>query len=462
MLTFQDYEKASDKTGFLLDAILQHEQSPDFKVALDADEYDAQRNVTILNYMKLMYTATGSPVVDFTASNAKITSNFFHRLNTQRCSYLLGNGVTFKNEQTKERLGKDFDDKLFTLTYDALIHKVAYGYWDFDHLYVFKLNEFVPLIDEETSQLRAGIRFWRISPDKPLYVVFYEEDGYTKYKRDVGSLEEIEPKKAYVQTVQYTQAGGEIIIGESNYSSLPIIPLWGRRLHQSTLIGMREAIDNYDLVRSGFANDLSDCALIYWLIENAGGMTDEDLAKFRDRLKLNHIAAATTQDGAKVTPYTQDVPYQARKQFLDDLKAQIYEDFGGLDVHQVEAGSTNDHLEAAYQPLDEEADDLEFQVTKFIQQLLELIGITDDYPTYKRNKISNLTEQTEMVMSASEYLDEETILNHLPFISVDEVQEIMKRKDQESMDRFISRPQKAQNDQDEEFTTEDQEQPDNG
>ena len=42
-----------------------------------------------------------------------------------------------------------------------------------------------------------------------------------------------------------------------------------------------------------------------------------------------------------------------------------------------------------------------------------------------------------MLMMEAPYLDEETILNKLPNITVDEVEEIMKRKDSEDMDRFM-------------------------
>ena len=440
MLTYQDFEKATDQKEFILSAIARHESSDEFAIAKDADEYDRQKNVTILNYTKMMYTMSGSPVIDFTASNAKITSNFFHRLNVQRNSYLLGNGVTFKSEKTKDKLGEEFDNVVSDLAYYALIHGVSYGYWSHDRLYAFKTTEFVPLFDEETSDLRAGIRYWRIADDKPMYVVLYEEDGFTKYRtyadEDEETMVETQPKKKYVQKVAYTEADGEVVTGDFNYSRLPIIPIWGNKRHQSTLVGVREAIDSFDLVRSGFANDLHDVAEIYWLIENAAGMEEDDLARFRDRLKINHIATVTTQDGANVHPYTQDIPYNARRAFLDDMKAQIYQDFGALDVHMVSANSTNDHLEAAYQPLDEEADDLEFQVTKFIQQLLVLVGIKDEYPTYKRNRISNTAQQTNMVLSAAEYLDAETVLKHLPFITVDEVEEIMKRKQQEDMERM--------------------------
>lgn len=440
MLTFQDFEAATDKADFILRAINEHEGSADVKLAKEADEYDRQKNITIMNYLKVIYSMMGDPVVDFTASNAKITSNFFHRMNTQRNTYLLGNGVTFQKEGTKEKLGKNFDDVIFDITYNALIHKVCYGFWNYDRLHMFKFTEFKPLLDEETSALRAGIRYWKLDADKPTYVVLYEEDGFTKYRISTKEdqreqLDEIQPKKSYVQQVRYTEADGESVVGEYNYTALPIIPLWGNKRHQSTLVGTREAIDSYDLVRSGFCNDLNDIAQVYWLIENAAGMDDSDMARFRDRLKMQHIAAVDVNDASKVTPYAQEIPYQARKTFLDDLKAQIYEDFGALDVHQVQAGSTNDHLEAAYQPLDEEADDLEYEVSQFIDQLLTLIGI-DDKPTYKRNKISNQTEQTNMVLSASEYLDDETILNKLPFITVDEIKDILNRKQLEQEQRL--------------------------
>ena len=95
MLTYQDFLKADDLQAFIMSAIYEHKNSDDVKTAQDADLYDLQRNKTINDYTKVLWTITGSQVVDFTASNAKIASNFFHRLNTQRVTYLLGNGVFF-------------------------------------------------------------------------------------------------------------------------------------------------------------------------------------------------------------------------------------------------------------------------------------------------------------------------------------------------------------------------------
>lgn len=466
LITFQDFEKASNKPEFIGKAISDHLSSDVYKIAKEADLYDRQLNVTIHNYIKIIFSLTGSPVEDFTASNNKLASNFFHRLNTQRCVYLLGNGVSFTEHKedvvdesgvkvttdlTKEKLGNKFDADLKHIAYFSLIHGISFGFWNVDKMHVFPVTEFVPIWDEETGALRAGIRFWRLDEDKPLMVVLYEEDGYTKYKQNVGAsrgdFEEVQPKRTYKTIIMHTEADGDAVIGEENYSSLPIVPLWGSKLHQSTLVGMKEKIDSFDLIRSGFANDLTDCSEIYWILENCSGMSDADLAKFRDRLKINHIATVDVEGGSAATPYTQEVPFQARQAYLDSIRAGIYEDFGALDVHTVAAGATNDHIDAAYQPLDEESDDFEYQICEFLQRILALVGI-EDTPVFKRNRISNQTEQTQMILSAAEYLDDETVLQKLPFISVDEISGILAKKDMANMGRiqFNEGPSEAQED----------------
>ena len=74
-------------------------------------------------------------------------------------------------------------------------------------------------------------------------------------------------------------------------------------------------------------------------------------------------------------------------------------------------------------------------MTQFIKGLLALIEV-EDSPTYKRSKIINMQEDTQMVLSAAEFLDDETILKHLPFLSPDEIDEILERKDAEEAERY--------------------------
>ena len=452
MLTYQDFVEAggTNREGFVLEAIERHKSGKAYRTARMADAYDRQENITINSYVQKVFDITGSKLVDFTASNNKIASNFFHRLNTQRAMYSLGQGVSFigvdevgDEDTTKERLGRHFDHDLRTLAYYALIHGVCFGFWNLDRMFVFPLTEFVPLWDEYDGTLRAGIRFWRIDQSRPMQAVLYEADGYTRYQshQDANGpanerLEAVDGKRPYIEKTSYTPVDGiEQVVGGENYPALPVVPMWGSRLHQSTLVGMRQAIDSYDLIRSGFANDLTDCAQIYWLVSNAGGMSDKDMQKFLDRLKINHVALVDSDDGGNAQAYTQEVPYAAREKYLQMIRDGIYEDFGALDVHTVAAGATNDHIDAAYQPMDEEASDFEYQVSEFIQRLLALMGI-EDAPVFKRTRISNQKEQVDMVMSEAQYLDHETILRKLPNISPSEVPAIKERLDAEDEGRM--------------------------
>lgn len=435
MLTFQDFieEKDRDINGFIRKALNDHDADPMVRTAVIADEYNHQQNRTVMNYAKWLYNMNGTKVQDTVSATNRIASNFFRRLNVQRNTYLLGNGVSFANSATKKKLGSSFDYAVKTIAYKALIHGVSFGFWNNNKLLNFTIHEFIPFWNEETSALSAGIRFWQLSPDKPMNVTVYEADGYTDFIEIEKRFVPKGDKRAYKTIVNHTDFGGDEVIGVENYSDLPIKAMWGSELHQSSLIGLRPNIDAYDLIKSGFANDLDECAEIYWLIGNASGMDDVDMTQFRDRLKLQHVGKVD-QDQT-VTPYTQEIPYSARETLLNRIKADLYEDFGGLDVHTVAAGATNDHIDAAYQPLDEEADDFEFQVTEFIKQILDLVGIEDE-PVYKRNRISNQMEQVQMLVMEAPYLDEQTVLSKLPNVTVDEVKEIIARKDAEDMDRF--------------------------
>lgn len=442
MQTYQEFQTAVSEnrlTAYIGEAIRKHINSDEYKLAVTANEYDAQRNITINQASRYFYNLAGKKVVDFTASNNRIASNFFHRLNNQRCAYSLGNGITFDEEGIKERLGDKFDTDVFILASYALRHGVSFGFWNVDRLYAFPLTEFVPLWDEADGSLRAGIRFWCLDPKKkPTYAVLYEEDGYTKYESasNIGlTMRVTEEKRAYRQTVQHTEAGGDEIIGEYNYSALPIVPLYGNRNRQSTLVGMRAAIDSYDLIQSGFANDLVDCAQIYWIIGNALGMDDTDVQRFLDRMRVNHVVVADT-DNSSVTPYTQEVPYSGREAYLNRIQSSIYRDFGAFNPETVSAGAiTATQINAAYQPMDEEADAFEYEIIEFIQQILALNGL-EGTPQFKRNRISNQSEQITNVMQEAELLDDETILSLLPNITPDMIPVILARKDAQDASRW--------------------------
>ena len=324
MLTYQDFLRAGNKENFIIELISEHKTSKQYHVAVDAENYNRQQNTTIMKYQKFLYKLTGQKIVDTISPNYKMASNYLNRFITQLNQYLLGNGATFTDETTKGKLGVDFDTQLQKAGRSALIEGVSFGFWDFDKLRVFKLIEFAPLYDEENGSLRAGARFWQLDNDKPMRITFYEEDGYTEYIYKIGEeIEVIKPKTTYKQIVKYTAISGEEIYQGENYPNFPIVPFYANPERQSELVGIREQIDAYDLIKSGFANDL-DGHMLYWILENAGGMDDPDIARLIERMKT--LGAVISDEDAQVKMQQLDIPYESRIAYLDRLEEDLYKD----------------------------------------------------------------------------------------------------------------------------------------
>ena len=412
MKTYQDFlkvgERDSDKMDFVREVINDHKASELYRTAVTADQYDRHKNVTITNFQKLLYTVSGKAVVDNFSANFKMASRFFNRFVTQQNQFLLGNSIVWENDETGGKLGEDFNRRLKEAGKAALIGGVAFGFWNFDRLVVFDVTEFAPLYDEENGALRAGVRWWQVAEDKPMRATLYEEDGYTDYIWKDGKAEVLQEKRTYIENVTYSAVDGTEIFDGQNYPSFPIVPFWGNPVHQSELVGIREQIDCYDLIKSGFANNVDDASMIYWTIQNAGGMDDIDLAEFVEHMKT--VKAAVVSDtGARAESHTVEAPYASREALLDRLRKDLYEDYMALDVQNIAGGAvTATQIKAAYEPMNEKADQYEDCVREFIQGILRLAGI-EDRPTFTRSILVNAQEEVMTVVSAAPFLSEDYV-----------------------------------------------------
>lgn len=424
---------------FVRTVINDHEASDLYRTATIADRYDQKRNVTIEEYQKLLYTISGRAVPDNYSANWKIKSAFFHRFNLQEVQYLLGNGATWNNSSTGDKLGKDFDTRLQEIGHKSLIGGVAFGFFNLDHLEVFAVTEFAPLYDEENGALKAGVRFWQVAANKPLRATLYELDGYTDYIWKNGDGSVLHPKRPYIIKIRSSEVDGTEIYDFENYPTFPIVPLWANPHHQSEIVGLREQIDCYDLIKSGFANDIDDASLIYWTINNAGGMDDVDLAKFIERMHTIK-AAVVEDDGAKAESHTMDVPYASREALLTRLRSDLYEDAMALDTKAIASGGSvvTAAIKAAYEPLNSKCDDFEYCIDEFLDGILAIAGIQDEAPTFTRSTLVNTQEEISTVVSAAQYLDSEYVTRKILNIlgDGDQADDILKKMDEEDSERM--------------------------
>lgn len=451
MKTYQDLISLGDnkreRMEFVRSVVRDHLGSADYRIAASAEEYYAKRNTTIECFQKMLYTATGQAYPDLYSSNFRLKTLFFRRFVIQQTQYVLSNGATFENQETKKKLGgTTFDSKLQKLAKKAMVDGVSYGFWNRDHLEVFGFadtcNEagFAPLYDGDNGALAAGVRYWGTSEGQTKRYTLYEPDGATEYIQRKGEdLQVLQAKRPYLRDVRRDGLGTETIEGGGNYASLPIIPMYANDLHQSEFVGIRESIDCYDFIKSGLANVIEDNSSVYWTLKNAGGMDDTEVAQFMDRLRTLRASAVDSDDGGGAEAHTLDIPYEAREAMLARLRNDLYEDFQLVDLEKVLSGNlTATAIRIGYQSQDDKCGDFEYHIRDFISNLLNLVGIEDE-PSFQWNRIANQLEETQMVLAAANYLDDEAVIKHLPWMTPEEAEELLKRRAAEEIDRTLFR-----------------------
>ena len=441
MRTFNDLlevgENEANRMQFVYEAISEHKSSDLYKTAQIADEYDRKQNRTIVQFQKLLYDATGRAIPDNVSANYKITSGFFNRFTTQQVQFLLGNGVTWEDETTKDYLGEDFDKQLQVAAKASLGAGVSFGFYNYDHLEVFSALEYVPLYDEENGALMAGIRFWQVDAQKPLRATLYETDGITEYIWEDGEGRILKEKRAYILTLISTGVDEAEIFAGENYPTFPIVPLWANPHRQSELVGLREQIDAYDLIKSGFCNTIDEASFIYWTINNAGGMDEIDLAEFVQRLKTIH-AANVEDTGATAQANSLEAPHEGREALLDRLAKDMYADYMALNIDEIKGGAnTATQIRAAYEPMNNKADQFEYCVIDFIQGILSVAGLEDN-PTFTRSYLVNTTEEISVLLQAAQYLDDEYVTRKILTLlgDADKADEIIANMDEYDYQRI--------------------------
>jgi len=445
--TYQDLlavgENEKDRMEFVRGAVRDHTSSDDYKIAAAAESYYAKRNQTIVKYQKFLYNSNGQAYPDLFSANYKTRTLMFRHFVIQQVQYVLSNGVSFGQGGTKDRLGRDFDNRLQQLAKKAMVDGVAFGFWNLDHLEVFPFADtphapgFVPLYDEEDGSLKAGVRYWSLNGAETKRYTLYEMDGYTEYiQKKNEDIQIRQPKRPYRQTVRVDATGEETVEAGDNYPGFPIIPMYANDLRESELVGVQESIDCYDFIKNGLANEIDDSSGVYWVLKNSGGMDDLDIARFLDRMRTLRAAAVDSEDGGGAEAHTLDIPYEARSAMLDRLRSDLHEDFQLVDMEKIMSGNlTATAIRMGYQSQDDKCGDFEYCIRDFIGKLLKLLGI-DDTPSFQWNRIANQLEETQTVLTAATYLDDEAILRHLPWLTPEEVDEILKRKDAEGLERL--------------------------
>ena len=447
--TYQDWLKMGGGAKSARKIVESYKSSDFFRAAIEANRYFdgcnpalddkyllrvETREVNAGDGEKMRYADT------VRVAGNRVPSSFLRRFVCQQNQYLLGNGVTLKDAEAKQRLGRGFDVKMQQLGESALLHGVSYGYWNLDHLEPISAavdldSGCVGLLDEVTGEIGTAIQFWRVSSTRPLYMRIFEPDGVTVVNFHRDQYHEVQAKREYRLHVR-RDALGETVTGGENYGMLPVIPLYANDEHQSELTpSIRAKIDMYDRIMSDFGDNLDRANDVYWVLNNFGGSVDQALQVVQEINELK--VAMSVSDGTSTSsaePHTIEVPYAARQTALTLLEKALYSDFMALSMDELTGGSlTNVAIQAAMTNLNLKCDHYEWQCLDFVQRVLRLIGVETEEIAFKRRQIANQSETVQDIYIMRSDIDRETALKLNPYISQDDIPGILEALDAEEV-----------------------------
>lgn len=428
--TSQDFDGIAEKDlpRFVLDCVEKYKHSADFERALEALDYFTGHNRRIgqkyllhadVQVEKDERGRTKRRVRPVRVRGNQLPSGFFRRAVMQLSGYLLSNGVFLGSREKKMCLGADFDRMLEMMGQMSLIEGVCWGFFNLDHLEVIPaaqdaLSGFVPLYDEETGRLGAGIQFWQLDETRPLRVRLFEREGVTGFSFSGEKCLYRGQRQSYVVGLEGLSA--------REYDRVPVVPLYANNEHESELTpAIKEKIDAYDNILSDLGNNLDRANDVYWVLNNFGGEMQQAL-EVQEQINRLKMVLCRSDLGQTSTAemHTVEVPYEARQAALNILRKELYADFMALDMTAVTGGSlTNVAIRAAMADLDLKCNAFEWQCCAFVREVLLLAGTSADQIVFKRQTISNAHETVQDIYLMRGDIDRRTALELNPYIDPD-------------------------------------------
>ena len=233
------------------------------------------------------------------------------------------------------------------------------------------------------------------------------------------------------------------------FGRIPFIAFPNNNRYQGCLSKYKGQIDTYDIVVSGYVNDVMDIQQVIYILENYGGT---DLSDFIDDLKRFKTVAVGDDgiDGAKgdLRTLTIDIPVEARNSLIDTLKKEIYTSGQALSRDVTSVGNASgETLKFFYRDLDLKVGDKEVEFTAGFRELIRAIceyhNIAISAPisiTFTRNRISNDLETAQICKDSVGVVPLKLIWKNHPFVdNLEECQELWdeEHKEEEIYDNRI-------------------------
>lgn len=391
----------------------------------------------------------------------RIPHNFFSILVDQKSAYTFTEPPRFDvdheevNHKINVLLGDQFAKISKELCTQASLNGIAWLHvWKDERNNFFKYatvpaEQIIPIYSGKLdNELEAVIRVYTDTDDR--IIEYWTSESCTTFRQRKDS-EQVETFAMFTLVDIATGMTTPTNEYRHEWGEIPFIPFRNNSYEVSDLDSVKDLIDVYDKVFSGFVNDADDIQEIIFVLTNYGG---EDRKMFLDDLKQSKIIKIDddgTGASGGVDTITLDIPTEARRTLLEMTREAIFTHGQGVDpqrnIGQNHSGAA---LRYMYSLLDLKASRLEteFRVgfAKLIRFILTYYNLDPDVlvkQTWTRSFVNNTLEQAQVLSITAPYTSTETIAKNNPLVDdwQNEVKQIEqdKIKDMRALDDYSRR-----------------------
>lgn len=389
------------------------------------------------------------------SADNRIPSNFYNILVNQKASYLFTSppifdtGVKELNVAVSKILGDDFAKVCKNLCINASNCVTAWlHYWinergEFKYA-VVDSKQCIPVWTNDLEKELSGfLRMYdQTNDDGKVYNIYEYWDVNTcwSYCKENGApIDTLQFYNSYeLRTYELTNTFDDSVAYAHNFGEIPFIPFFNNAECGNDLDDIKELIDTYDKVYSGYLNDIEDIQEIIFILS---GYEGESLSEFLQKLKkYKTIKVDGNEDGkGGLSTLTIDIPVEAREKMLAMTRKAIFEQGMGIDPDPQNFGNSSGvALSYLYSLLELKAGLMETEFRSGFSRLVKAIchylgGKFDNVrQIWERTSVRNDAELATIASQSTGVISKRTIVANHPW--VDDVEEELQQIKQEEED----------------------------
>lgn len=281
-------------------------------------------------------------------------------------------------------------------------------------------------IDESTGKSYTVYEYWN---DATCEAYRLERDG---------DLDSLAPCEMFLDVA----TGAPAAAYEHGVGEVPFFPFFNNNVDTGDLGDIKELIDAYCKVFSGFVNDLEDLQEVIFILTNYGGQNLGEFLTDLKKYKAIKIDNHGDGDSSGVSTLTIQLPVEARDKLLTITRKCIFEQGQGVDPDPQNFGNSSGvALKFLYALLELKAGllETEFRLSfaRFIRCLCRLAGIAikDDtiIQTWTRTYVTNDLELAQIAAQSKGVVSDDTIVQHHPWVDNPEKElELLRAQEEEA------------------------------